>query len=225
MQPRPALAIASLLAFAALAGCTAEASSGSASIYVKDAPLMGFDEIHVVFTQVQVEVEHEDEDHDENETGSDEADGEAEDASDEEGDDDQVVTLFSDPAGVDVDLLAANGTKAAFLGETDLPVGDYDEILVTVKEAYGIQNGTRVPFVLEETVVELDHVFVVGSGRAPRLVIDFDLAESLEREDGAWHMELEVFEVDDDDLDDDESGDERDEDEGDIRELDDENDD
>lgn len=233
MRSRLALALAALLAFTAIAGCTARAESGSASIYVKDAPLLGFDEIHVVFTQVQVEVESEDEDDDGNETGEqdDEAEGTSnangQDGADHEGQDedegqdeeDERVTLFSDPSGVDVDLLAANGTKAAFLGEADLPAGDYDEILVTVKEAYGIQNGTRVDFVLEETVVELEHVFLVGSGRETRLVIDFDLTESLERKDGAWHMDLEVREIEDDDVDDDESGEEHDEDEGEIRDF------
>ena len=218
MRPQLALAIASILAFTALAGCTAQADRGSASIYVKDAPLLGFDEIHVVFTQVQVEVESEDEDDNETEgTSQDEETDGADDAQDKE---DHLVTLFSDPTGVDIDLLAANGTKAAFLGETDLDAGDYDKILVTVKEAYGVQNGTRVDFVLEKTALELEHVFVVGSARETRLVIDFDLAESLERKDGAWHMELKVREIEDDDVDDDDSGDEHDEDEGEIRDLD-----
>lgn len=219
MATKPAVLAILALVSALAAGC-ATPDEGSASIYVKDAPIHGFDEIHVVFTEIRVELEREDEDDVEDDDVDDSADDadSPDDGSEEGPGDDDWVVLFSDAGGVDVDLLAANGTKAAFLGESSLPAGDYDEILVTVKEAYGIRNGTRVDFVFEEKVLELDHDFLVDGGRETRLVIDFDLAGSLEREDGIWHMELEVLEIDDDEVDDDDSGEESD-DEGDVRDL------
>lgn len=56
------------------AGCAGSdtAGSGSASIYVKDAPSDEFSEVHIVFTDVLVHSSGDDED--ENETANDDAD-------------------------------------------------------------------------------------------------------------------------------------------------------
>lgn len=220
-----------LLAAASLAGCTASAAKGSASVYVKDAPSDDFDEVHVVFTDVLVKAEgneHDDGQGDDDrgaedgQGNGDDADGADEQgAQPDDGEGPEWTTVFHDDQGVDVDLLSANGTKAAFLGESDLPAGEYEGLRVVVKEAYGIQNGTRVPIALSSGVLKVQHDFEVGEDRETRLVLDFDVDRSLVQEgDGDWRMTPVLKSVSDDDVDDDASGEEHGDHRGDVRDLD-----
>lgn len=198
MALRSALAALVLLA-AFTAGCAA-GGDGSASIYVKDAPTDEFDEIHVVFTKVEVHA------------AGDGGDDDDEDGDDGNGTDNATAgwkVLFSDASGVDVDLLNATGSQAAFLGEADLAAGRYTQLRVTVKSAYGVDNGTQVPLTLSSGTLKLNHPFTVKADAETRLVLDFDLDGSLHQQgNGAWRMTPTVGSVTADEVDDSESGEE-----------------
>ena len=193
-----ALAILTLLA-AAVAGCSSS-GDGSASVYVKDAPTDEFDEIHVVFTKVEVH------------------------ASGSGGDDGNSTagwrTLVTSSSGIHVDLLNASGTQAAFLGEANLTAGKYTQIRVTVKEAFGVQNGTRVAITLSSDSLKLNHPFDVDAGKETRIVLDFDLDGSLHQQGGgAWRMTPVVGSVSAETVDDEESGSEAGESPGDVEDV------
>lgn len=152
------------LAATAFAGCT-ESGQGSASVYVKDAPTDEFDEIHVVYTKVEV-----------SRAGDNETDG-------------GWVTLFENATGADVDLLSANGSRAAFLGEETLEAGRYGQIRVHVLEAYGVRDGERVDFRVPSGTLKVVRSFEVEAGMETRIVLDFDLDRSLkETGNGDWIM-------------------------------------
>jgi hypothetical protein len=209
MTPKP-MAFALALA-AALAGCTTPASEddggspggqGSVSAYVKDAPSDDFREVHLVFTQVQVHRSS----GGGNETDS-TATGTATGISTAVGNttvtasvnatatsaDTQGagwITVFSDPAGVDVDLLNTTGARAAFLGEADLSAGRYQQIRVTVEEAYGVDhNGTRHDITVSGGTVRSVRPFEVEPGQETRLTVDIDLDRSLRQQgNGQWRL-------------------------------------
>jgi hypothetical protein len=211
MAPK-ALPVALLLLAAALAGCSSSTSddgsssggTGSASAYVKDKPSDDFREVHLVFTQVSV---HRSAAGSENETSttaagtatgvsttvgnttisaSATASATATSTAQEAG----WVVVFSDAAGVDVDLLNTTGAKAAFLGEADLAAGHYQQVRVTVKEAYGVyENGTRADITVSSGTVKSVKSFEVESGKETRITIDLDLERSLHQQgNGQWRM-------------------------------------
>ncbi len=166
-------AIASILLVLAiaLAGCTASGEEGSASIYVKDAPTDEFDEIHVVFTEVRV-----------HESGA-ESDEDAEES------DGGWMVLFENASGQDIDLLAANGTAAAFLGEADLPAGNYTQIRIIVQSAYGIKDDNRVPITVSSGTLKMVQSFEVQADMETKIIIDYDLDRSLHQQgNGAWRF-------------------------------------
>lgn len=209
----PALAALSLVA-ALLAGCTSDPGQGSASVYVKDAPMDDFDEIHVLFTMVSVHKAGSGDDEGSDANGTDD---EANDTKDNGG---GWKVLFSDAGGVDIDLLNASGTRAAFLGERDVPAGKYTQLRITVLEAYGMDNGTRVPITVSSSTLKLNHPFTVQAGNETRLVLDFDLSSSLHQQgNGNWRMTPVVGSVVAQQVDDEDSGSEQDS-EGDIRRID-----
>ena len=200
MAIRPLLACLALVA-ALTAGC-ADSGEGSASVYVKDAPTDEFDEIHVVFTKVEVHAAGEGGDEDD----EDDAGG---DGNETDNSTAGWKVLFSDAAGVDVDLLNASGTQAAFLGEAELAAGRYTQLRVAVKSAYGMANGTQVPLTLSSGTLKLNHPFTVESGAETRLVLDFDLDRSLHQQgNGAWRMTPVVGSVTAEEVEDSESGEE-----------------
>lgn len=174
------------------AGCTSP-STGSASVYVKDAPTDEFDEIHVVFTKIQVHASNASE----NGTG--------------------WVTLFDNATGVDVDLLNASGTQAAFLGEADLQTGRYTQLRVTVMEAYGVKDDQQIALTLSSGTLKLNHPFTIAADKETRLVLDFDLDRSLHQQgNGAWRMTPVVGQVLAEVVEDDASGEEAGQEAGDI---------
>lgn len=141
-----------MLATVALAGCTTS-DSGTASVYVKDAPTDDFDEIHVAFTKVEV--------HRGNDTNG------------------SWITLYENSTGQDIDLLDASGDRAAFLGEAELEAGTYQQIRVHATEAYGIQDGERVDFELAPTPLFIVRAFEVQANEETRIILDFDLDRSI----------------------------------------------
>lgn len=208
---RPVAAVL-LLAALALAGCSANddspdggSGSGSASAYVKDAPSDDFREVHVVFTQVSVHRSGENEGNTTTTVGtatgtstaignttvtasvSGSATATSTNASHEAG----WIVLFSDAAGVDVDLLNTTGAKAAFLGEADgLDAGRYQQIRITIKEAYGIDHdGERVNITVSSGMLKSVRSFEVEDGMETRITIDIDLEKSLKQQgNGEWRM-------------------------------------
>lgn len=215
MVPK-ALTVALLLALVALAGCssstddgsTGSGGSGSASAYVKDKPSEDFREVHLVFTQVSVHRsggsgdDGSDNGTATNSTGtatgvsttvgnttvsaSATASATATSSAQEAG----WIVVFSDPTGVDVDLLNTTGAKAAFLGEADLAAGHYQQVRVTVKEAYGVyENGTRANITVSSGTVKSVKSFDVESGKETRITIDLDLDRSLHQQgNGEWRL-------------------------------------
>jgi hypothetical protein len=208
MAPK-ALPVALLLLAAALAGCSSSTSdgdssgTGSASAYVKDKPSDDFREVHLVFTEVAVHRSA----GTENGTSttatgtatgvsttvgnttisaSATASATATSTAQEAG----WVVVFADATGVDIDLLNTTGAKAAFLGETDLAAGRYQQVRVTVKEAYGVyDNGTRANITVSSGTVKSVKSFEVESGQETRVTIDLDLERSLHQQgNGEWRM-------------------------------------
>lgn len=177
-------------------GGTSATGTGSASAYVKDAPADEFREIHLVFTHVAVHRSGSD-----SGNGSSNATGTATGAATSGGNgsldgstqtvgDAGWIELFFDPAGVDVDLLATTGARAAFLGEADLAAGRYQQVRITVIDAYGIrEDGTRENITVSSGMVRSVRSFEVEDGRETRVTIDIDLDRSLRQQgNGEWRL-------------------------------------
>lgn len=163
--------LSALVLATAFAGCTAS-EGGSMSIYVKDAPTDEFDEIHVVFTQVRVHAAGSGNESDENATEA------------------GWITIFENATGQDIDLLAASGDSAAFLGEADLDAGKYTQIRIIVQRAYGVDSeGNETEFTVSSGTVKVVGNFEVGGGEETQVTIDFDLDRSIkEQGNGNWRM-------------------------------------
>ena len=210
MARLPAASLPLLLIALALAGCSSAdeapdggdsgaAGDGSASAYIKDAPSDDFREVHVVVTEAKVHrsavagngtstatatststvVANTTVTAAANATATVGTGGEA-----------GWITLFSDAAGVDIDLLNTTGARAAFLGEADLAAGNYQQIRMVVKEAYGIDHdGQRVEITVSSGTLRSVRSFTVEADRETRVTIDIDLEKSLrETGNGQWRM-------------------------------------
>lgn len=166
MQARLAAFAALALITVALSGCTA-IETGSASIYVKDAPTDEFAEIHVVFTEVRVHA-----------SGNASENGTA-----------GWQTIVENGTGIDVDLLNASGDRAAFLGETGLSAGKYTQLRIIVAEAFGIDHdGVRHNFTIPSGTLKLNRPFTVEADQETRIILDFDLDKSLKQNPQGWRM-------------------------------------
>lgn len=216
--PPVALLLVAAVAAVALAGCSSSTTSGgggsgstsggtgSASAYVKDKPSDDFREVHIVLTQVSV---HRSGGSDGNETSNTTATGTATGVSTTVGNatvsasatasgtvsgstapEAGWIVVFSDAAGVDVDLMNATGAKAAFLGEADLSAGHYQQVRITVKSAYGVHaNGTRDNITVSSGTVKAVKSFDVEAGKETRLTVDLDLERSLHQQgNGEWRL-------------------------------------
>lgn len=173
--------IACLLLSVALAGCTTE-DTGTASIYVKDAPVDEFDEIHLLFTKVEI-----------HRSGGNETGG--------------WITLYDNATGQDIDLLDLSGARAAFLGEAELEAGQYQQIRVHAIEAYGVQNDTRVEFLTSPTPFKIRGQFEIAGGEETRITLDIDLNKSVkELGNGSYRMTPQIGETFAETVQDDESG-------------------
>jgi hypothetical protein len=159
-----------LLVSAALAGCASD--GGQASVYVKDAPADDWQAIHITFTEVAV-----------HQSGGNDTSG--------------WKTLFSDSAGVTVDLLNTTGARAAFLGETGLAAGHYQQIRIYASSAHGIRkDGTGVDIALpEKGYVHTSKSFKVEAGKETQIVIDIDLEKSLVLKGGQWEFKPKIGKV------------------------------
>lgn len=215
-----------------LSGCTrsddgAPASTGSASAYVKDAPSDDFRELHVVFTQVSVHRSGGSEGNASTSgvataTGTSTSVGNAtlsvsatatasaNGTSSQDAGEAGWATLFSDAEGVDVDLLNTTGARAAFLGEAELAAGHYQQVRITVKEAYGIgHDGERINITVSSGTLRSVKSFEVEGGQETRITIDIDLEKSLTQQgNGQWRLTPVIGKTSAAVVDDDESGEE-----------------
>lgn len=199
-----------LLAVAALSGCmSATASTGTAAIFVKDAPADQFSHVYVSFTKVEVhQVLHA------NATaGQEDESGEASQASESEGNEtedgaharpaddarDHEVEADQDHGEHDgqdraegqwltivernatVDLKAFTGNASSFLGDAAIPAGDYNGIRITVTSASATiaANGTTVPVKVPSGALRIKGHFTVVAGKETDLTLDFNLARSV----------------------------------------------
>ncbi len=183
--------VAALMLAIGLSGCVGSSDAaeyGSASIYVKDAPTDEFQEIHVVFTSVEVHFAG---------NGSEDSEGD-------------WISLFENANGTDVDLLAANGTAAAFLGEADLEAGNYTQIRIHTARVYGIDlEGNEVNMTVPSGTLKIVRGFEVHAGEETQIVVDYDLDRSLKQTGkGDWKMTPVVGKTHVNHVDDDESGEE-----------------
>lgn len=202
-SPRPPVLLPSVVALGLLlAGCSqasdegdgggAAGGSGSASAYVKDAPSDDFREVHVVFTEVSVHRSGEGDNG--SAPGVDTSTGTTTRAGNTTvsggGSGSGWIVLFSDAGGVDVDLLNTTGPRAAFLGEEDLAAGHYQQVRITVKEAWGItHDGEREDITVSSGQIRSVRGFDVESGQETRITIDIDLDRSLRQQaNGQWRM-------------------------------------
>ena len=188
--------------------------TGSASAYLKDKPSDDFREVHVVVTEAKVHRSGGDDD------GNGTANATATGTSTAVGTSTSVgnttvsgganvtatvppnstttsgspgagwVTLYSDPQGVDIDLLNTTGARAAFLGEEDLAAGHYQQLRMTIASAYGItQDGENVTIEVSSGTLKSVRGFDVQAGKETRITVDLDLEKSLhEQGSGHWRM-------------------------------------
>lgn len=199
--------VAAVLVSAAFAGCAAT-GDGSASLYVKDAPTDEFQEVHVVFTEAYV---HEGGEEGDNETDDEEADGDGQENRPDSGPQTEAtfaqhgsrsggqenqfreaagwIPLVDTTEGIDVNLLNATGTKAAFLGEANLSAGLYTQIAVVVDDAYGIDNnGSRVDITVPSGVGRIVESFEIAAGEESQIIIDLELDRALVEANGDWKL-------------------------------------
>ncbi len=163
MKPsRLAIPCVFVFVLTALAGCSS-GGDGSASVYVKDAVSNDFREVHLVITQVSIHQSS-----DGNESAG-------------------WKVLFS--GNVDVNLMNATGTKAAFLGQADIPSGKYQQMRITASSAYGIDNsGARVEIGLPNKELKVVKGFKVESDKETQLVLDIDLEKSIKAKGTGWEF-------------------------------------
>lgn len=200
------LVLAAVIVASALSGC-ATGGEGSASIYVRDAPTDEFDEIHVVFTDVYIHEGGEENETEEDETDDPEAgdggDGEPPESGlrtaqhgDRGGQQNQFsedagwINVAGDEDGIDVDLLNASGTRAAFLGEANLTAGTYTQIAVVVADAYGItDNGTREEITVPSGVGRIVESFEIAADVENRIILDLELDRAMTESGGqGWKL-------------------------------------
>lgn len=100
------------------------------------------------------------------------------------------VVLFSDPAGLDVDLLNTTGARAAFLGEASLAAGSYQQVRIEVCAAWGItHDGQNVTIEVASGTLRSVRSFTVPAGQESRITVDLDLDRSLrEQGNGQWRL-------------------------------------
>lgn len=178
-------------------------ATGSASAYVKDAPSDDFREVHVTFTQVFVHRSSGSTMTTTSDgtgvstavgnvtaTASATATGSANGTTTDSGSEAGWVSVFDDASGADVDLLNTTGARAAFLGESDLDAGHYQQVRITAIEAYGIgHDGERVEITVSSGTLRSAKSFVVEEGRETRITIDIDLERSLHQTGGGqWRL-------------------------------------
>ncbi len=222
------LLISAVLLASGLAGC-ATGGDGSASLYVKDAPTDEFDEIHVVFTNAYVHQGGDEDEGDDGEDGAPEDDGgqggppgtesrtglEAQQRQQQGGSTAQFneqagwIELAADPDGIDVDLLNATGTRAAFLGEANLSAGLYTQIAVVVADAYGIdENGDRVEITVPSGIGRVVRSFNISADQETQIIIDLELDRALTESGDGWKLTPVFGKTTTRTVDDDESGEE-----------------
>lgn len=206
MQARAVLMVALMMGIA-FAGCLG--GDGSASVYVRDAPTDEFESVNVTFTHVYVHEGGEDEEDGEDDGdeagGQDDAGGapgqtlafrEAAQHQDRNGEDQGSqqfqedagwFAITADEEGIEVDLLNATGTHAAFLGESGLSAGHYTHIAVVIQDAYGIDNdGERVDITTPSNVGRVVQSFDVEDGTETRIILDLDLDRALTERNDGW---------------------------------------
>lgn len=169
-----ALALCGMLALG-LSGCSAEGGEGSASAYIKDAPTDDWDAVHITVTEVSI--------HQSGQAGGNDTSG--------------WKTLFSDSAGVRVDLLNLTGTRAAFLGETGLAPGRYQQVRIMVSDAHGVaKDGSSVDIAIpQKGYLHTAKSFKVDAGKETQVVIDIDLDKALVEKNGAWEFHGKIGKV------------------------------
>lgn len=162
------LVLAVALLGTALTGCLTGSETGTGAIYVKDAPEDDFSHVNVTFTKVQV--------HQGNES-----DGDGE-----------WITVAENESGREVDLLDFSGADArALLGAAELENGTYNQVLIDVTEAYGIDkdSGDREDFELTQDQLRLTRAWQIETDTTTHLIADLDLDRSIrEQGDGTYRF-------------------------------------
>jgi hypothetical protein len=158
-----------LLSAAAFAGCAGE--NGTVSLYVKDKPPGDWTKVEVTFTEVSI-----------HQSGGNDTSG--------------WKVLFSDSAGMTVDLLNASGTRAAFFGETGLAPGHYQQIRIKAIAAQGTNSaGEVIPIQVNEKELKVVKSFRVVEGKETQLIIDVDLDKALAEKNGQWEFKNKIGKV------------------------------
>ncbi len=99
------------------------------------------------------------------------------------------IQLVDAPDGLDIDLLNATGTRAAFLGEANLSAGTYTQIAVVVQDAYGIdENDTRVEMSVPSGIGRVVRSFEVDAGSETQIILDLDLDRALVETSQGWKL-------------------------------------
>jgi hypothetical protein len=162
-------------------------------VYVTDAPADNLSHLYVTIDKVQVHqlpnrtAEKEEREADrptkENVTGGTPAgtgriaiDARVDD--DDGSDDGHWITLST--GATTVDLKALNGSASAFIGDADVPIGNYNIIRLNVTEAKAVwMNGTEQAVKVPGHAIRIVGFFSVEQDKETRLTLDFRLDKSL----------------------------------------------
>lgn len=166
-----AVLIALALLVPVFSGCL-EGGDGTGAIYVKDQPEDDWSYVNVTFTEVRVHQAGDDGDEDASEEND----------SEEDGDDGEWITVAANESGREIDLLGFSGDQSrALLGAEDLEAGTYNQVLITVTEAYGIDadTGEREDFQLTKDELRLTRAWQIEEGNTTHVVADINLDRSI----------------------------------------------
>src|SRR5262249_30478183 len=142
-------------------GGGSQASTGSLSLSLTDAPVDGATSVMVMFTGIEL-----------HRTGG-----------------DLVEVDFAMPKSIDL-IKLQNGVTGMLTAGASVPAGDYDWMRLKVRADQNMQgessitlsNGTQYPLWIPsgaETGLKVNHPFTVAQGSTTQLLIDFNLRKSV----------------------------------------------
>ncbi len=173
-----------------LAGCLAS-THGTVAVYVKAEPTDEFTEVEVTVTRVEIQ-----------RSGSNIGDGQDPTVPGGAGEDAEdprrgITELSGDTKTVDL-LEFQEPESRALVGTERAPEGTYGTLILRFEdEARGVrEDGSEVTIGLRSTQIQPSHEFDVEVDETIRIIIEFDLDESITQNDaGEYRMTLRVADV------------------------------
>ncbi|MCL6589792.1 MAG: DUF4382 domain-containing protein [Firmicutes bacterium] len=103
------------------------------------------------------------------------------------------ITLSNTPQ--EFDLMQLSGGALATLGVKDLAPGHYSQIRFTVFEGEVVVGGTTYPLQVNSGTVKLTNAFDLVDGITTELIVDFDVAHSINKSGSGLNVQYEMTPV------------------------------